>query len=397
MVARTALIVSFHHQHQLNRKRPNVLANQTSCDLFSGSWVRDSSYPLYQYTTCPVIDSQFNCQIFGRPDTDYQRYRWQPSNCELPRFDGLAFLLRMRGRKVLFVGDSLGRNQWESLICMTYSSVRQSQTQFIRGDPISDYGVSISYHRALFLVDVDIIQGRRILKLGEIDGNANYWRDADILSFNSGHWWTHTGNLQGWVGVWDYIEQGGSYYSNMDRLAAFQKGMTTWARWVDSNVDISRTKIKTPKYRLDCYGMMDRRNGLRAKTSAADETKATTVLQVAGCCAASIEKGPTEWSGAVSKNCYGETQPVSGYVYAGAYPDQMRVVRAVISEMSKPTFLLDITTLSALRKDGHPSIYSGDLSPQQRSNPDRSADCSHWCLPGLPDTWNELFYTALFY
>ncbi|MCE7766848.1 hypothetical protein GQL56_29935, partial [Pseudomonas putida] len=25
------------------------------------------------------------------------------------------------------------------------------------------------------------------------------------------------------------------------------------------------------------------------------------------------------------------------------------------------------------------------------------ADCTHWCLPGLPDTWNQLFYTALFY
>ncbi|KAK9922706.1 hypothetical protein M0R45_031158 [Rubus argutus] len=25
-----------------------------------------------------------------------------------------------------------------------------------------------------------------------------------------------------------------------------------------------------------------------------------------------------------------------------------------------------------------------------------STDCSHWCLPGLPDTWNDLLYAALF-
>lgn len=90
---------------------------------------------------------------------------------------------------------------------------------------------------------------------------------------------------------------------------------------------------------------------------------------------------------------------VSGIAaYPGTtYPDQMRVMDSVIREMRNPAFLLDITMLSELRKDGHPSIYSGDLSPGQRANPDRSADCSHWCLPGLPDTWNQLFYTTLLF
>jgi hypothetical protein len=109
---------------------------------------------------------------------------------------------------------------------------------------------------------------------------------------------------------------------------------------------------------------------------------------------------PNEWSvGATtttSKNCYGETSPMSGTTYPGGYPDQMRVVDTVLRDMRTPAYLLDITMLSELRKDGHPSIYSGDLSPEQRANPARSADCSHWCLPGLPDTWNQLFYTTLF-
>jgi hypothetical protein len=110
---------------------------------------------------------------------------------------------------------------------------------------------------------------------------------------------------------------------------------------------------------------------------------------------------PSEWNAGAttmtSKNCYGETAPMSGTTYsAGTYPDQMRVVDTVLREMQSPTYLLDITMLSELRKDGHPSIYSGDLSPEQRANPARSADCSHWCLPGLPDTWNQLFYTTLF-
>lgn len=101
-----------------------------------------------------------------------------------------------------------------------------------------------------------------------------------------------------------------------------------------------------------------------------------------------------------TKNCYGETAPISTvttYPAGALYTEQMRVVDMVIREMLNPAYLLDITMLSALRKDGHPSIYSGELSPQQRANPVHSADCSHWCLPGLPDTWNELFYAALFY
>lgn len=115
-------------------------------------------------------------------------------------------------------------------------------------------------------------------------------------------------------------------------------------------------------------------------------------------CHVVVERSPTEWGDPTSKNCFGQTVPVIGPNYSGAvYPGQMQVLQGVLRAMQSPAYLLDITTLSELRKDGHPSIYSGDLSPEQRANPDRSADCSHWCLPGLPDTWNQLFYTALFF
>lgn len=62
---------------------------------------------------------------------------------------------------------------------------------------LQDYGVSVSFYRTPYLVDIDSVQGKRILKLDDITKNSNAWRGVDVLSFNTGHWWTHKGALQG--------------------------------------------------------------------------------------------------------------------------------------------------------------------------------------------------------
>ncbi|KAM7258549.1 hypothetical protein ACFE04_014290 [Oxalis oulophora] len=345
---------------------PTFQANQSTCALFAGSWVLDESYPLYESSKCPFIDPEFNCQMYGRPDSAYLKYKWKPLNCDLPRFNGKEFLMKMKGKSIMFVGDSLGRNQWESLICLIATATPQSQMKMVKGDPLStlnflEYGVSISIYRAPYLVDIDVAQGKRILNLDKIDANSDAWRDANVLVFNTGHWWTHKGSLQGW----DLMLSGGKYYQDMDRLVAMEKGLKTWSNWVDSNIDRTKTKVFFLSISPTHYN-------------------------------------PSEWNvgsttSTTNKNCYGETAPLQGTTYPGTYPDQMKVVDTVLRDMHSPTYLLDITMLSELRKDGHPSIYSGDLSPQQRANPAHSADCSHWCLPGLPDTWNQLLYSALFY
>lgn len=42
---------------------------------------------------------------------------------------------------------------------------------------------------------------------------------------------------------WDYIQEGRRTYKDMDRLVAFEKGLNTWGRWVDSNLDPAKTKV----------------------------------------------------------------------------------------------------------------------------------------------------------
>lgn len=84
IVSSVVLVLRNHHSHNGHHRNPILQANQSSCALFMGSWVRDETYPVYQYS-CPIIDPQFNCQMYGRPDTDYLKYRWQPANCQIPR------------------------------------------------------------------------------------------------------------------------------------------------------------------------------------------------------------------------------------------------------------------------------------------------------------------------
>lgn len=62
---------------------------------------------------------------------------------------------------------------------------------------LQEYGVAVEFYRAPYLVDIDAVQGKRILKLEDISRNGGAWENADVLSFNTGHWWTHKGSLQG--------------------------------------------------------------------------------------------------------------------------------------------------------------------------------------------------------
>lgn len=60
------------------------------------------------------------------------------------------------------------------------------------------------------------------------------------------------------------------------------------------------------------------------------------------------------------------------------------MINRVVKNMSAPVTVLHVTPMGAYRSDGHVGTWSDKPSVP---------DCSHWCLPGVPDMWNEILFS----
>ncbi|KAG6472202.1 protein trichome berefringence-like 7 isoform X1 [Zingiber officinale] len=328
------------------------------CNVFDGSWVPDGSYyPLYNSTECPFAERGFNCFANGRKDMNYLKWRWQPRHCDIPKFDAREILERLRGKRVVFVGDSMSRTQWESLVCILMTGVQDPNTVYeVNGNKISKtirflgvkfqtFNLTVEFYRSVFLVQQGLApkhgprRVRLTLKLDKMDDINHRWIDSDVLIFNSGHWWTPTKLFD--VGC--YFQNGGVLKLGMSINSAFRTALDTWATWIETMVNTNRTHVFFRTFE------------------------------------------PSHWSGLNQKACEVTQQPLS-VAKSDDRSEFADIIAKVVGNMTVPVTVLNVTLMGAFRSDAHIGTWS---------HPSSILDCSHWCLPGVPDAWNELVFFHL--
>ncbi|KAE9603134.1 putative PMR5 domain, PC-Esterase [Lupinus albus] len=352
-----------------SKRSGHRIVSSERCNVFSGKWVFDNgSYPLYNESNCPYMSDQLACHKHGRSDLGYQHWRWQPHNCNLKRWNVKEMWEKLRNKRLMFVGDSLNRGQWISMVCLLQSVIPADKRSMSPNAPLTifraeEYNASVEFLWAPLLVESnsdDPINHRldeRIIRPDSVLKHASKWKHADILVFNTYLWWR-----QGPVKLlWSSEENGAC--EELDGQEAMELAMGAWADWVSSEVDPLKKRVFFV-------------------------TMSPTHLS------------SREWKPGSEGNCYGEKGPIDieGYWGIGSDLPTMRSVEKILSSLNSKVSVLNITQLSEYRKDGHPSIFRKfwePLRPEQLSNPPSYSDCIHWCLPGVPDVWNELLFHFL--
>uniref|UniRef100_A0A1J3GMC6 Protein ALTERED XYLOGLUCAN 4 n=1 Tax=Noccaea caerulescens TaxID=107243 RepID=A0A1J3GMC6_NOCCA len=344
------------------------IKEEALCDYTKGKWVRDEIGPLYNGSSCGTIKDGQNCFRHGRPDSGYLYWKWKPNQCDIPRFDANRFLDLMRDKHLAFVGDSMARNQLESLICLL-STVsipdlvyRNGEDNKFRKWRFGSHNVTVSVYWSPFLVAGIEKSGKldhNILHLDRVDEKwGNDLERIDTVVVSVGHWFLHPAV---------YYESGtvlgchSCEASNCTEIGFF---------------DVFRKAIRTT---------------LKAVAGKRREVILTTF-------------SPSHFEGRPwdSLDACNMTEPYEeGKVLEGLDLEMRRIemeeftaAKAAV-EADVRLEALDVTAISVLRPDGHPGPYMYEF-PFKNGVPERvHNDCLHWCLPGPVDTWNEIMIEML--
>ncbi|XP_075644418.1 protein trichome birefringence-like 25 [Castanea sativa] len=340
------------------------------CDIFMGDWIADESGPAYTNESCHVIEGHQNCMSNGRPDSGYLYWRWNPRNCELPRFNSERFLDLMRNKSWAFIGDSISRNHVQSLLCIL-SQVEQAVEVYHDEEyrskrwhfPSHNFTLSVIWTpfliKAAIFEDLNGVSSSEIqLYLDKLDERwTEQYKDFDYAVISGGKWFLKTAIY------YDNNNITGCHYcpgKNLTELGfdyAYRKALQLVLNFITSN---------------------DHKAFVFFRTTTPDH----------------FENG--EWfSGG---NC-NRTMPFKeGEVDMRGIDTIMRDIE--LEETGKAVKvgsgngvilkLLDTTRLSVLRPDGHPGPYRQFQPFAKDKNAKVQNDCLHWCLPGPIDSWNDL-------
>ncbi|XP_074352852.1 protein YLS7 [Apium graveolens] len=357
----------------------SLLSNEpvsTDCDLYHGKWVYDSSGPLYSNNSCPVLTQSHNCQRNGRPDKEYENWRWKPAHCDVPRFNARKFLELMRGKTIAFIGDSLARNQMESLLCILWQvevpnnrGYKRMHRYIFRSTSTTIIRIWSSrlVHKTSAPFD-HVLQGLDKIHLGVPDKNfIDLIPNFDVIVISSGHWFTKRS----------------AYILNNEIVG----GQLWWP--YKSRIN----KINN----IEAYGISVK----TILTSLATHPNYTGLTILRSYSPDHYESGDWDTGG----SCTGKVKPAVKVVEKG-FTNKMyeKQVTGFNHAMEKKTNksklrLMDITQAFGYRSDGHPGPYTrldpNKITKRGVDGRPPPQDCLHWCMPGPIDTWNELMFEVI--
>ncbi|KAI3994352.1 hypothetical protein MKX01_012609 [Papaver californicum] len=329
---------------------PHADEDYQECDLFSGKWVYDeSNRPLYEEPECPYIQPQLTCQKEGRPDKGYQHWRWQPHGCSLPSFRARFMLNKLRGKRMLFVGDSLKRGQYTSMVCLLQKVIPEhAKSMKIGFDSLTVFTAKVPVIKFIaqqfFLLGTIPLESNsynaivhrvpdRMVRRDSIDKHGQHWKGADVLVFNSYLWWCTGMKFKFLQGSFQDEEK---TFEELTTEEAYRVAMKSLVKWVERNTNPKKNRV-----------LFTSMSPYHEKSS--------------------------ECGGEPNGNCYNQTTPIEDPEYWG------RESRKKVMEVIRQEF-------SISKKDAHTAIYKKQWNPltkEQIANPTSYADGVHWCLPGL--------------
>ncbi|TVU11885.1 hypothetical protein EJB05_45495 [Eragrostis curvula] len=347
------------------------------CDYSDGEWVPDARPPLYNGTSCGTIKDGQNCMAHGRPDTGYLYWRWRPRRCDLRAFSPEALLRWLRNKHLAFVGDSLARNQAESLMCLLAS---HSPPELVYRD-----GEENKFRRWVFRehnATVSVFWSPFLVKVTEKAEHAGVRHNNVFLDAFDERWMSQLGALDAVVlsvGHWFLIP---GVYHDGGRVVGCH-----------DCADLNRTEtgffgaFRDAVHRT--LAEVVRRHGRGAGRS---KVVALTTFSPAHF------EGDWDKAGACpKKRPYRNGEKELGYTETEMRKSVVEAVQAAAADAGSGLRFaaLDVTTLANLRPDGHPGPYMHNDPFAGGVNDRVQNDCVHWCMPGPVDTFNEILLQTI--
>ncbi|XP_041028857.1 protein trichome birefringence-like 8 [Juglans microcarpa x Juglans regia] len=149
---------------------------------------------------------------------------------------------------MVFAGDSIGRNQWESLLCMLAQAVsNKSRIYEVNGNPITKqkgflsmrfhhYSLAVEYNRAPFSgyhLGTPQVKFESPFGLMSCTGTQNGCSGFSCRALVERR-------LRSWAAI---SRKEAKINMIMSMMEAFRKSLQTWKSWALRNLDLERSQI----------------------------------------------------------------------------------------------------------------------------------------------------------